>query len=713
VRKIGNYRLSKDQKRLFFTRQMGLYLGVMPNNDIWVMELDGGTQTNLTNTEDISERLCDISETKLLYHAEDLDKTKPRAERLWVMDTNGSNKIMLAEEGLSALFSTIQFSPSGKVFFTKMVPEIPAPENQKINREAFSVNSDGSDLTRLTKTNDYNERIDDISSTKIALRVQPTTGTDPLYDLWTRNIDGTNPMNLTDSPLSDDGYGQFLDDGTITFLSNRGKSREEYDIYSIYPDGSNLTRLTDNPYCNTQIAIRPKIEEKVGNLKGTLKGTVTIEGGQIELLQGNQIVRTTMSNSSGFFIIENIPLGLYTLKAEKNSYQTAFYQGYLEVKENQTTNIGELILSKIGETGGIMVVIKDGDIYIQNADGTNKRLATEHTEATEKNPSISPDGRYLAYSSNADGDDEIYLLDLTNKLTTKLTNNTASDDYPAFSPGGTHIAYSSNITGDYDICMMDIFGQGTINLTNSPGINETQPSFSPDGRYILFSSSASPSDIYIMNIDGTNRRGLATEETEDTEPVFSPDQSLIAYNSNNNIYTMKIDGLDKKKLTEGTSPKFSPDGNSLAFIYGNTLYRLNLTNYELTELGNGISAISWGVGEVGNPQIAQISQIEPEVITVSALLQSYPNPANNGCYIPFKLKVGSEKLEVRIYNILGQKVRTIEAGQRKAGSYTEAKQDSAIFWDMKNNYGQKVAKGLYFYQLKAGNFKATKAMVVR
>jgi hypothetical protein len=113
-----------------------------------------------------------------------------------------------------------------------------------------------------------------------------------------------------------------------------------------------------------------------------------------------------------------------------------------------------------------------------------------------------------------------------------------------------------------------------------------------------------------------------------------------------------------------------------------------------------------------NPQIAQITQIsESASPMVSALFQSFPNPANDGCYIPFQLSINNDQLSISIYNILGQKVKTIEAGQRKAGSYTQ--KDRAIYWDMKNNSGQGVANGLYFYQLKAGNFLQTKAMVVK
>ncbi|MBU1599351.1 T9SS type A sorting domain-containing protein, partial [bacterium] len=100
---------------------------------------------------------------------------------------------------------------------------------------------------------------------------------------------------------------------------------------------------------------------------------------------------------------------------------------------------------------------------------------------------------------------------------------------------------------------------------------------------------------------------------------------------------------------------------------------------------------------------------EPLAPSVSELLQSFPNPANNGCYIPFKLSADSN-VTVEVYNILGQKVRTIEAGQRKADFYI--KKEKALFWDLTNDQGQKVSDGLYFYQLRAGEFKAVKAMVI-
>jgi hypothetical protein len=112
-----------------------------------------------------------------------------------------------------------------------------------------------------------------------------------------------------------------------------------------------------------------------------------------------------------------------------------------------------------------------------------------------------------------------------------------------------------------------------------------------------------------------------------------------------------------------------------------------------------------------NPQITQRgTQTIADLPMASALFQSFPNPANNYCFIPFNLSNDAD-VSLEIYNILGQKVKTIEVGQRKAGSYTQ--KDRAIFWDLKNDNEQSVSKGLYFYQLKAGDFKATKAMVVK
>ncbi|MEW6680383.1 MAG: cohesin domain-containing protein [bacterium] len=94
----------------------------------------------------------------------------------------------------------------------------------------------------------------------------------------------------------------------------------------------------------------------------------------------------------------------------------------------------------------------------------------------------------------------------------------------------------------------------------------------------------------------------------------------------------------------------------------------------------------------------------------SALFQSVPNPARDRVFIPFQLAEGGET-KLTIYNILGQVVREIGPEYKSMGYYT-LKNKKALSWDLKNNAGQKVANGLYFYKLSSGKFSKVKSMVI-
>ena len=94
----------------------------------------------------------------------------------------------------------------------------------------------------------------------------------------------------------------------------------------------------------------------------------------------------------------------------------------------------------------------------------------------------------------------------------------------------------------------------------------------------------------------------------------------------------------------------------------------------------------------------------------SALLPNYPNPFNPETWIPYHL---SENTDVRIsiYDIKGVLVRRLDLGHQVAGYYTD--QTKAAYWDGKNAFGESVASGLYFYTLTAGDFTATRKMLIR
>ncbi|GIX07015.1 MAG: hypothetical protein KatS3mg115_1418 [Candidatus Poribacteria bacterium] len=91
------------------------------------------------------------------------------------------------------------------------------------------------------------------------------------------------------------------------------------------------------------------------------------------------------------------------------------------------------------------------------------------------------------------------------------------------------------------------------------------------------------------------------------------------------------------------------------------------------------------------------------------LLPNYPNPFNPETWIPFQL---AEDAAVRlvIYNVSGQAIRTLDLGQRSAGFYTRP--GNAAYWDGRNELGEPVSSGVYFYELRAGSHREVRRMVI-
>ena len=101
---------------------------------------------------------------------------------------------------------------------------------------------------------------------------------------------------------------------------------------------------------------------------------------------------------------------------------------------------------------------------------------------------------------------------------------------------------------------------------------------------------------------------------------------------------------------------------------------------------------------------------ETERSQPTALLSNYPNPFNPETWIPYQLSEAAE-VTVTIHSLDGKRVRTLELGQVPAGVYSD--KGRAAYWDGRNAQGEPVASGVYFYTLSAGDFKATRKMVIR
>ena len=93
----------------------------------------------------------------------------------------------------------------------------------------------------------------------------------------------------------------------------------------------------------------------------------------------------------------------------------------------------------------------------------------------------------------------------------------------------------------------------------------------------------------------------------------------------------------------------------------------------------------------------------------TVLLANYPNPFNPETWIPYQLAVPAD-VSISIYSANGQLVRTLALGHQPVGIYEV--RSRAAYWDGKNTVGESVASGVYFYTLTAGDFTATRKMLI-
>ena len=169
----------------------------------------------------------------------------------------------------------------------------------------------------------------------------------------------------------------------------------------------------------------------------------------------------------------------------------------------------------------------------------------------------------IAFTSDRDGNNEIYVMDSDGENAVNLTNHPSSDRHPAWSPDGLLIVFASRRDDNvFDIYLLDIETGAVTRLTNQ-GSN-TRPAWSPDGARIAFVSDRfGDKDVMVMNADGSRQIQLTVDVHADDQPSWSPDGSAIAYVSNvdgqRNIYVMSsADGSEILTLTSDGSDNFQP-----------------------------------------------------------------------------------------------------------------------------------------------------------
>ncbi|MCE5207417.1 MAG: DPP IV N-terminal domain-containing protein [Chloroflexi bacterium] len=207
-------------------------------------------------------------------------------------------------------------------------------------------------------------------------------------------------------------------------------------------------------------------------------------------------------------------------------------------------------------------------------------LSSSFTQLTDHSwdiitPAISPDGNFLAFSSNRDGFWDLYILDVSNDALTKLTNTPQYDAAPAWSPDGKWLAYETYAENNLEIQIISTVPGDTtlIRLTEDPA-SDHSPAWSPDGRYLLFVSDRSGDDeIWGADLHTTQDRFANMSNrpsTVDREPNWSSDGNVLLWSSTENgsscILRQEMGTGNPETIVTGSQPHFNPDGTTLLVI---------------------------------------------------------------------------------------------------------------------------------------------------
>ncbi|MEJ7623510.1 MAG: winged helix-turn-helix domain-containing protein [Pyrinomonadaceae bacterium] len=218
------------------------------------------------------------------------------------------------------------------------------------------------------------------------------------------------------------------------------------------------------------------------------------------------------------------------------------------------------------------------DIWKMNNDGSGAVQLTDDAHF-EYFPSVSPDGRYILFSSNRAGSWNIWRMDVDGQNAKQLTAGSFADNAPVCSPDGRWVVFNSFRAGRQTIWKVPIDGGEPQQITDE---HASLPSISPDGKRIAFSGELGGGrKLRIISFDGgrpAQTFDLPTGFASRSGLAWTPDGKAVFYVNNlsgvGNIWSQPIQGGGPKQLTNFPSKPISrfavsPDGKQVAISYLN------------------------------------------------------------------------------------------------------------------------------------------------
>jgi len=235
------------------------------------------------------------------------------------------------------------------------------------------------------------------------------------------------------------------------------------------------------------------------------------------------------------------------------------------------------------------------NVYILNVDGSEVHRITD--KGKDACTYFSPDRKHIVFSSDRDADklppgdyadsanyppgSEVYIAKADGTDIRRLTFNTAYEAETSFSPDGKWILFTSNQDGNLELYRMSLDGKTKIRITNTPDLQEGGSFYMPDGKRIIYrawkkgeeANKNRVSQLYLINDDGSGRAPLTDTSEFNWSPYPSPDGKRVVFaHRGTGDFEVYMLNLETKKLTRLTYhpkfdsyPVFSPDGKTVAF----------------------------------------------------------------------------------------------------------------------------------------------------